>query len=243
MSVVVYLHITNQVSGKTAILIFTRTAAEEAVQKSFVGPGSLRANTLIAASLIRHTVETVKASGIPFFTVYSDQQHGIGFGQRLTNAMADVFELGFEQVIAIGNDSPDLTPGLLVQAQQQLTEKGVVYGPAQDGGVYLIGVTQQAFSQANLVQLPWKTSGLIEAIEHYATQYGFSTAVLFPLQDIDKQEDFTRWLFQTAGIDFLALRIKQLIRKAIIGFASIKTITMEAAYLRPFGFRSPTFMY
>ncbi|HNW00309.1 MAG TPA: hypothetical protein PKL06_13125, partial [Chitinophagales bacterium] len=73
MTAVVYLHITNQVSGKTAILIFTRTAAEEAVQKSFVGPGSLRANTLIAASLIRHTVETVKASGIPFFTVYSDQ--------------------------------------------------------------------------------------------------------------------------------------------------------------------------
>lgn len=230
-------------SGRTAILIFTRTAAEEAVQKSFVGPGSLHTNTLIAASLIRHTVETVKASGIPFFTVFSDRQHGIGFGQRLANAMADVFELGFEQVIAIGNDSPDLTPELLVQAQQQLADKGVVYGPAQDGGVYLIGVTHQAFSLEHIIALPWKTANLIEALEEYAFRFDQTTAVLYPLNDIDKQEDFARWMFQSAGMDFLALRIKQLIRKATVGFASIKTMTMKAAYLRPFGFRSPTYMY
>ncbi len=80
----------------TAILFFTREANEEALHKSFVHD---KRNKLIATQLIAHTRKTVDKSGLPVFQTTS--QIGNTFGERLSNALTEVYALGFEKVIVV----------------------------------------------------------------------------------------------------------------------------------------------
>ena len=71
-------------------------------------------------------------------------QRGRSFGERLESAFADARALGFQEIVAVGTDSPGLGPDDLIAAFAALREQGVVLGPAADGGVYLIGVRGDA---------------------------------------------------------------------------------------------------
>lgn len=72
------------------------------------------------------------------------RQNGNNLGERMTNAFETAFSEGISACCIIGSDSPDLPLELIVQAFDQLacTETDVVYGPAEDGGYYLLGMKQ-----------------------------------------------------------------------------------------------------
>jgi rSAM/selenodomain-associated transferase 1 len=62
-------------------------------------------------------------------------------GNRLHNFFARQFERGSQRVVAIGTDSPTLTPTVVPTALDLILNKSdVVIGPATDGGYYLIGM-------------------------------------------------------------------------------------------------------
>jgi len=71
-------------------------------------------------------------------------QRGGKLGERIDAAISDAFEMGFGPVIIIGTDSPTLPPEYVTQALGHLQshEDGVVTGPTDDGGFYLIGVSR-----------------------------------------------------------------------------------------------------
>lgn len=68
-------------------------------------------------------------------------QRGQGLGERLTGVMSDLSGEGFDQVWAIGSDSPDLPGSHLSTAFDLLADDVIdlVFGPADDGGYYLVG--------------------------------------------------------------------------------------------------------
>ena len=43
-------------------------------------------------------------------------------------------------MVLIGSDLPDLTPAIIRESFERLTDHDLVLGPARDGGYYLIGL-------------------------------------------------------------------------------------------------------
>ena len=68
-------------------------------------------------------------------------QSGDSLGMRMENAFADLFGMGYQQVMIIGSDCLELTSAHLLEAFDRLRQHEVVIGPALDGGYYLLGMT------------------------------------------------------------------------------------------------------
>lgn len=84
------------------------------------------------------------------------QQEGSDLGIRMHNAFQQAFSTGYEKVVIIGSDLPDLTSEHINEAFEKLNSNDVVMGPAEDGGYYLLGMKKL---HANIFQnKDWGTS-------------------------------------------------------------------------------------
>lgn len=175
--------------GKTAILIFTRTDEQEASAKTFVQGIGKNGNQAIARQLIHHAIRTASKIGLPIVVSTSEEQIGETFCERFANTIESVFAKGYENVVAIGNDCPSLTPGLLLDAAQQLESFGLVLGPAMDGGVYLAGISQNDYGRTAFMALPWETPNLQEGFDTYAKTLCTTPVWLAQKADIDNSYD------------------------------------------------------
>lgn len=168
---------------KTAILIFANSAQQEGVSKSFYK------STELFNELNIQAVETVKKTKLPFFIVDENQQIGNTFAERFKNALQNTFDKGYENIIAIGNDTPELNTKHLLEASQSLQENKTVIGPSTDGGFYLLGIQKSAFEKISFLELPWKTSKLYKSITELFSNLTIETHVLNVLRDIDSIAD------------------------------------------------------
>jgi glycosyltransferase A (GT-A) superfamily protein (DUF2064 family) len=188
-----------QPSPHTAVLLFLRDERGEARLKSL----DLRLNGLahlhLLRTLNRHSQQVARRSGLPVFVVKGEQQIGNTFGERLGNAIETVFTAGFENVIAIGNDCLSLTSNQLKHIAN-LLEQGasLVLGPAEDGGVYAIGIQKRAYQQTAFIHLPWQTALVYNALLEYAQIFHLPATCLATEQDIDDAASFQR-VFNALG--------------------------------------------
>lgn len=176
----------------TAILLFAHAAEHEVKAKTFSSGHSAHVNQKIAGALLKHTLRTITKSGIPYFTVYTNQQKGSTFGERLANAFQDAFQAGYQRVICVGSDCPALSTADLRQAKHILQKHQMVVGPATDGGAYLIGFQMAAFNPEAFARLNWQTDQVMQELHLYAfRQEAHSSAFeLLPVKsDIDATED------------------------------------------------------
>ncbi|MEO3868879.1 TIGR04282 family arsenosugar biosynthesis glycosyltransferase [Nonomuraea sp. B12E4] len=67
-------------------------------------------------------------------------QRGAGLDERLAAAFSDAHRLRPDPVVLIGMDTPQVTPTLLRAAGEALERHDAVYGPAADGGFWLLGL-------------------------------------------------------------------------------------------------------
>lgn len=142
---------------KTAILIFSRTAACEATKKRLLG--SHRRNEALVTAMIARTKKIAQASGLPvFFSAEADQREP-SFGERITAAAQRVINRGFDQLIILGNDVPQLRVKDLLRAHAAMQQGSAVIGKDRHGGAYLIGLTAEQCNQ-RFSALPWQTKSL-----------------------------------------------------------------------------------
>ena len=180
-------------SHTVAILLFSRTAGEEALHKPFSARGKA-VNRRIAGHFISHAEATARRSGLPVVHVSSAQQQGNSFGERLANGFRLVFAQGYTRVLAIGNDCPYLTPGLLRQAAAQMQSQPVVLGPARDGGAYLIGLSAGSLNDNDFRTLAWQTPACYDSLLTYCHAHGLNYAELPPYHDLDNRRDVVDFL-------------------------------------------------
>lgn len=174
---------------QTAILLFSRNPQEEVTTKKF----TFRRSQEAIRVLLKHSLRQARKTKLPLFTCYSSQQQGDTFGQRLANALEDVFASGYDNVLIIGNDSPGLSAGLLRKANKALLEGQLVLGPSLDGGVYLIGINRAAYNRHQFLNLRWETAALQASWGQYISEKNLSLTSLGGLTDIDTVADF--WQF------------------------------------------------
>ena len=121
------------------------------------------------------------------YTAYSTQQQGKTFGERLSNETQKIFDKGYEKIIIIGNDSPDLNSKTIIDAANSCTDSKTVLGPSTDGGVYLIALHINNFNPALFAQLDWESENLQQSFQTYITQQAVDLRWLHTLQDLDSE--------------------------------------------------------
>lgn len=185
-------------NSNTALILFTRTAAEEAKAKKFSYHVGKKGNELIAGKLIANAIKIAKNSGVDFFLFTEKEQISGAFGDRLAHAYQQVFNKGYERVISIGNDSPSMDLMTIMSAIEDLEKHDLVIGPAKDGGVYLLGMHKSLFELRTFSRLKWKTDRLIEDILENLSVKG-NSRLLHTLADIDHARDLSNFLLYSVS--------------------------------------------
>ncbi len=178
----------------TALLLFTRSAEEEAHYKAFSKTDRIKTNQAIACSLIEETKKTLSETDLPVFIIDSDKQIGNTFGERYANAFQQVFDSGYKRVISVGNDCPELTSGLIFSSSKELLNNDLVLGPTPQGGAYLIGLNKSAFQKKNFQELDWQTEHTLSDLIKYIHSTGSSYFTLKMLSDVNNFESLIQVL-------------------------------------------------
>lgn len=191
---------------QTAILIFTRTSGAEAKHKLSGDRLSYGTNQKICAKLIAKTRRAAQQTSFSVIEIDSDQQVGNNLGERLSNSIQRVFQAGFEQVLVIGTDTPDISKHLLQQAAQQISQTQAALGASKDGGAYLIGFHNTQFNKTDFSNLNWESDHVFDALVDYFSAQGTSICTTTTLQDIDSFYDLMQFLKQNTSSFVVSLQ-------------------------------------
>jgi rSAM/selenodomain-associated transferase 1 len=116
-------------------------------------------------------------------------------GERLEK----ILRLGLKRrktVLAIGANSPNLSAEHLLHAHQALATADAVLGPALDGGLYLIGLTDCPVGVLDGIQ--WSHSTTLASTMAKLDQFGLRTVLTHPWFDVDSTDDLERLRRQLA---------------------------------------------
>jgi uncharacterized protein len=120
-------------------------------------------------------------------------QQGTHLGERMAAAFRHSFSLGYERVLILGSDSPDLPHTFLTEALEALREKQAAIGPSKDGGYYTLGFTPSTFCPAVFGALPWSTPQVYPQTLEILKQHSCPVHVLPAWTDIDTLDDLRQF--------------------------------------------------
>jgi len=165
-----------------AVLIFTNSPEIDAQRKNILhGEG-------LFEQLNADLIQKVKHSQLPYCIITDEMQKGQTFGERFYHAINDVFDLGFDQIITIGNDTPQLQTRHILKAQEALKQGKTTLGPSADGGFYILGIHKNTFEQLDFRNFSWQTSKLFSQITLAIEQLENDLLCLDTFGDIDNNE-------------------------------------------------------
>ncbi|GII78002.1 glycosyl transferase [Sphaerisporangium rufum] len=136
----------------------------------------------------------------PGITVIAQRGHTLD--QRLAAAFTDAHRLHPAPAVLIGMDTPQITPHLLTTATTLLHDHDAVYGPATDGGFWLLGLRHP--DPRLLLGVPMSTPTTGAALLHRLTEAGLTAAHLPELTDIDTADDAAHVAAHAPGTRFAA---------------------------------------
>ena len=110
-----------------------------------------------------------------------------GLGVGMLKAFEEVFSLGYKKASLVGADIPDLSPEIIIEAFDVLSENDLVYGPAKDGGYYLVGMRK--LIKEVFENVPWSSDQTLKKSLEQSTISGNSVGFTEMLSDIDRIED------------------------------------------------------
>lgn len=173
---------------KTAIILFANLPDFEARSKSFCGFSSKKATQKLSSILTNHFYNLAKQTTAETFLIDTYLQKGKTFGERISNAFKDIYAKGYENVICIGNDCPDLSLELLQKSIEQVENNNVVLGPTFDGGAYLIGIPKENFELIKFQNINWQNTTTFKNLQNLFYPDYIKLEVLV---DVDYQHDFS----------------------------------------------------
>ena len=110
-------------------------------------------------------------------------QRGEGLGERLAQCLSSWLAAGYDAVVLIGSDAPDLPTERIEQAFSALESADLVHGPAFDGGYYLVG--ESTHNDQLYSGIAWSTDKVLEQTLAKATSLGLSSVLLRGWDDLD----------------------------------------------------------
>ena len=138
---------------------------------------------------------------------YKTTQEGNHLGERMKNAFKKSFKAGYKRVVLIGTDLPDINKTHITKGLDLLKQNDVVFGPAEDGGYYLIGLSKM--HDFIFDNKPWSQPNLLAETRHELNLKNIKFSTLVTLNDIDVYNDLITSNFYKSNIK-LQEKIKQL---------------------------------
>ena len=115
-------------------------------------------------------------------------QMGADLGEKMRLAIGNRLVQGVERVLIIGSDMPDLEANVLQRAFEKLTNHDLVFGPAQDGGFYLIGA--RSFLPDDIFEgVLWSHDSTLQRVLDNAQKLNLTVAFLPQGADVDEWSD------------------------------------------------------
>jgi rSAM/selenodomain-associated transferase 2/rSAM/selenodomain-associated transferase 1 len=118
-------------------------------------------------------------------------QSGGDLGARIYRAATHAFTSGAKAVVIIGTDCPELDSSTVARAFDLLKSHRLVFGPARDGGYYLVGLRGPLPSLFE--GIAWGTSSVLADSLAKARNAGIEPRLLVELSDIDEPADLPVW--------------------------------------------------
>ena len=155
-----------------------------------------------------------------FFDRFKDRytlkyQEGESLGERMHNAFMDCFLAGFSEVLILGSDCLTLTPVDIEEAYKGLEHADVVLGPSEDGGYYLVGLTDP--QRALFEGIDWGTPRVLAETRQKAQFLDLDIYALETKEDIDTVEALERF-YRSAPARFPAEHTRRLLRSMPLNF-------------------------
>lgn len=147
----------------TAILVFIRSEADEVRHKRLI-ESSRSSNKEVVRLLNHRVIHTACETGLPHFVIDSRHQVGTTFSERFRNAFQAIFNLGFDRVISVGNDVPNLKMEHILDAERRLLHADLSFGRTQKRGVFLFGLNKETFNRIDFDALKWQHADLIPSL-------------------------------------------------------------------------------
>ena len=137
-----------------------------------------------------------------------EAQAGNNLGERMANAFRSAFRRGTKKVLCIGSDIPELSETMITEGFQLLNDHDAVFGPALDGGYYLIGFRHDTFHPEIFRGIRWGSRQVLLETKERCLASGLKTSTLPILSDMDTLEDLRTFMKRNAGkqsysLDFL----------------------------------------
>ena len=188
---------------KKALIIFVRKPELGKVKSRLAATIGNENALAVYIELLKHTNEISAAIRAEKFVFYFDdivaddiwsgsnfikrQQSSGDLGEKMQNAFSTLFKEGYNQVVIIGSDCPELTTAIIEDAFEMVKQNDLVIGPANDGGYYLLGMKKLYPQLFKNVQ--WSTEKVLAKTLAASTSAGLSCSLLPQLTDIDIEAD------------------------------------------------------
>lgn len=194
-----------QIPVDAGLIVFLRLPEKGKVKTRLAATLGEEAALEIYKQLVSITLDIVTRSQIPTYLFYSgglpaeserearfsyQMQLDGDLGSKMLDALSFVLTL-HKKALIIGSDCPDLTPEILHAGCKSLDEKNIVLGPANDGGYYLLGCTEQF--PALFADIIWSTPSVLDQTLEKIKDANLSWYLLEKLNDIDTAEDWIRY--------------------------------------------------
>ena len=185
----------------TLVIVFCKNSligkVKTRLAKSIGGLNALKIHDLLVSKTIsvlkqiENDVVVFHSDFIPndnkwSFTKFQKIQNGKDLGVRMKKAFEWGFEVGYQKICIIGTDLWTVDKKIFRETFISLKKIDIVFGPAKDGGYYLLGLKKINYSIFNLNS--WGTSKVLDdtvkKIDNTET-----VCYLQELNDIDTEED------------------------------------------------------
>ncbi|MDD9820041.1 MAG: TIGR04282 family arsenosugar biosynthesis glycosyltransferase [Nitrospira sp.] len=190
-----------------AIIICARAPVPGAVKTRMCPPLTLDEAATLQGSLVMDAVAVAcSLRGIatyvacepgvahPFFRALAGRhrlswcdQAGDDLGQRMDHAFTGVFARGHRYAVLVGTDVPTLAVRHYRRAGELLQSCDVVFGPAEDGGYYLVALKRPAPWLFD--GIPWSTAGVLARSQERVQAWGLTVGLLDYERDLDTFDD------------------------------------------------------
>lgn len=192
------------------LIIFAKNAKMGLVKTRLAATVGSEKALHVYNDLIAHTQSLIPdkiATSVYHFPENLESFHWIGeqvsnklqaegdLGDKMKSAILDGFKAGFDRVVLIGTDCFELKESHLELAFASLKTKPVVFGPAKDGGYYLVGAQSKMQNKLDLLfrNIPWSTKEVLKKSIQVLDENKLDYALLEVLSDVDVEEDLPEW--------------------------------------------------
>ncbi|MDA9551731.1 TIGR04282 family arsenosugar biosynthesis glycosyltransferase [Flavobacteriaceae bacterium] len=186
--------------SKKLLIVFVKNTKLGTVKTRLAKSIGDAAALKIYSALVRHTKHVSNSMTMDTHVYFSTNngaekwnnasiniQVGSDLGERMSDAFKKGFDQGYSQIILIGSDLPDISNVIIEKGFDALLDNTVVFGPAKDGGYYLVGMNE--FQSCIFENKSWSTSKLLEETLIELHDNHTKTALIDILNDIDTFED------------------------------------------------------